>query len=93
MSREWIATDDEGTFSADNLATQKWLEGHEPGAKQVVIYLRKRASALFDQDKTQAAIDLRALAKEIEADVIERMRADASAHLREYPWRIKAVPK
>lgn len=47
---------DDGTrWSLDNLATQKWLDGHAPGAERAVGWLVDEATRLFKDGDDQAA--------------------------------------
>jgi len=90
MSRDTILKDKDGNrYSYDNLSTQKWLDGHRPGALAVVAWLREKAVDLFRQGKDDAAVQLRKLAEDATKEVIPKLEAQASEHLVEFPIQLE----
>lgn len=66
MSRDVILTGEDGdTYSLDNLATQKWLNGHFSGLDQCCEWLDRKAAALFGQRKRDEAVALQNLSDEL----------------------------
>ena len=89
MSRETILTDDEGNkYSLDNLATQKWLDGHYSGLDDCCAWLDQKATALFSQRKRQQATEMQELADEMKKELRPKMVKRATEHEAEYPWRL-----
>lgn len=89
MSRETLVKDNEGnTYSFDNLATQKWLEGHYSGLDQCCTWLDQKANALFGQRKRDEAIKLQSLADELKKGLRPLMVERAKEHEKEFPYKL-----
>lgn len=93
MSRDVHLVDKSGedatVWSLDNLATQKWLEGHAPGAEYAAAYLTDRASKVFLDGDTKKAEIYRDMAKEILAKLLPELRAKAKKHAEDYPSEVE----
>lgn len=86
-----LLTDEEGTtYSLDNLATQKWLEGHYSGLDQCRNWLEQKATALFSQRKRDKATELQDLADELKRELRPLMVKRAEEHEKEFPSVIAA---
>lgn len=90
MSRDTILKDaDGGTYSLDNLATQKWLEGHYSGLDECCGWLEEKATMLFRARKREQAIEMQSLADELRRDLRPLMIRRAEEHEREFPYEVK----
>jgi hypothetical protein len=90
MSQDTLLKDAEGnTYSFDNLATQKWLEGHAAGAEIVAGYILERASKSFSEGRDTEAITLRKLSETIRTTHVKKMTERAREHAEKYPYEIK----
>jgi len=90
MSADTILKDEEGnSYSFDNLATQRWLEGQESGALAAMQYLRGKAIKAFEDKKDKEAVLLRDLADEIGAKVLPQLREKAQKHADDFPYEIQ----
>ena len=86
MSSDTILRDPEGReYSLDNLSTQRWLDGHEPGLDLAAGWLREKAVGLFRQGRDEEATRLRKMADEMQAEISASLRARCADHQREYP--------
>lgn len=89
MSRDTILRDEDGNrWSLDNLSTQKWLEGHAPGAKKVSEWLREKAVELFTRGEDKAAIEMRTLAEDVLTRLIPEFQKYAERHAQEFPSQL-----
>lgn len=88
MSRDTILVDaDTGErFSFDNLATQKWLNGHAPGAERAVRWLAELAVERFQQGKDEEAKLLRETAAKMQNILVPQLKREAQNHEKEYPF-------
>lgn len=90
MSRDTVLKDAEGTaYSMDNLATQKWLEGHYSGLDECCGWLEEKATALFRARKREQAIEMQSLADELRGDLRLRMIKRAEEHERDFPYELR----
>lgn len=91
MSKPWRATDvEDGTlYDLDNLSTQRWLEGHVPGAETAAGWLRQQAVKLFEAGDDEQAVFLRDMANKMLVDLIPKLRIAAATHDKEFSYRGK----
>lgn len=90
MSRETFLKDEDGeVYSLDNLATQKWLDGHYSGLDQCCVYLERKATELFAQRQRDKAVELQNLADELKKELRPQMVRRAEEHEREFPSKVK----
>jgi hypothetical protein len=90
MSRDTpLKAPDGSRYSMDNLATQKWLNGHIPGAEQAIGWLKEEAVSLFRQGDTIKAIYLQGLAKRLADEVLPGLIKNREIHERDYPYEIE----
>ncbi len=90
MSQDTLLKDTHGNvYSMDNLATQKWLEGHYSGLDQCCEWLEQRATVLFNERRLDQAVTLQKLADEMKSDLEPQMIARAQEHEKEYPSQLK----
>lgn len=93
MSSDTILKDENGVlYSYDNIKTQAWLDGHEPGIEQVAHILLERSKALFALKKDDDAVLLRNLSDEIK-ETAKAARAHAKKHADEYPEIVVPVSR
>lgn len=93
MSRDTLLKDDAGTvYSFDNLATQKWLEGHYSGLDGCVEWLNSKAGKLFSARDNAAAVAMQRLSDEMKDELRPRMVARAKEHEEEFPFTLKEHP-
>lgn len=86
MSSDTILRDPEGReYSLDNLSTQRWLDGHEPGLDLAASWLRERAVEYFRQGKDEEATRQRKMADEMQEEISTSLRLRCAVHQREYP--------
>jgi hypothetical protein len=86
MSRETLLKDNEGNvWSLDNLATQKWLDGHYSGLDQCCKWLELRANELFSQRAHDKALYLQGLADQLKQNLRPEMVKRAKEHEQEFP--------
>lgn len=91
MSRETLLRDDDGSvYSLDNLATQKWLEGHYAGLDECKGWLEEKAIKLFQERRREEANAMQALADEMNSDLRLTMIKRAEEHERKFPSQIQA---
>jgi hypothetical protein len=89
MSRDTILKAPDGTrYSLDTLATQKWLDGHAPGAERVAGWLRGQALEAFKVGKDDHALLLRGLAERVEKEIVNKLKTAAADHALKYPYEI-----
>jgi hypothetical protein len=94
VSSDTILKAPDGTrYSFDNLASQKWLEGHIPGAEQVEGWLRTEAADRFTAGRDEEAILLRRLADRIRDKIVPEMRRRAEAHTIDHPFELEPTKK
>jgi DNA-binding GntR family transcriptional regulator len=87
MSRDTILKASDGTrYSLDNLATQKWLDGHAPGAERVAGWLTGQAIEAFRAGRDDEASLLRRLAARIQEELIPQLRQKAKDHEIAHPF-------
>ncbi|HTG95765.1 MAG TPA: hypothetical protein VL866_24405 [Pyrinomonadaceae bacterium] len=92
MSRETLLKDDDGeVYSLDNLATQKWLDGHYSGLDDCCAYLEKKATQLFSQRQRDKAVELQNLADELKKELRPAMVKRAKEHEVEFPSKVKGT--
>ena len=85
MSSDTILKDKNGVlYSYDNIRTQSWLDGHEPGIEQAAGFLLERSKELFALGQDSDAIFLRKLSKELK-EMAKAARAHAKKHQEAYP--------
>jgi len=90
MSQDTLLKDNEGNcYSFDNLATQKWLEGHKAGAQTVAGFLLEKATKAFSEKRDSEAMLLRKLSDEILATIVPKMEERAKEHSVNHPYEIK----
>jgi hypothetical protein len=90
MSRDVTLTDpDGGKWSLENLSTQRWLEGHAPGAEAVIAWMHEEAVRLFRERKDEQAKMVRDLAGKASAAMVGDLRIRAQRHAEEHPFRIE----
>ena len=87
MSKPWIAHDDEGALDMDNLSTQRWLDGHVPGAEAASNWLHSEAVTLFQRGDDKNAALLRDVAVRMLKEVTEKLEVNIKRHEREHPYR------
>jgi hypothetical protein len=94
MSSDTILVAEEGQrhsgtgqrWSMDNLCSQKWLDGHVSGAKQVAHWLvHERATQLFRDGKDDEARIVRDLAKLVLANIVPELERAAQQHKLDHP--------
>ena len=94
MSSDTILTAPDGTrYSLDNLATQKWLDGHVPGAEVIAGYLRGQAAEKFTAGRDGEAMLLRQLADHIRDKIIPAMEERAETNKLDHPYELGASKK
>lgn len=87
MSRDTLLTDEEGNeYSLDNLATQKWLEGHFSGLDECCNWLEIRANDLFKQRAHDKALYLQGLSDQLKQKLRPEMVKRATEHEKDHPW-------
>ncbi len=60
MSRDTILTDDDGVkYSYDNIRGQGYHDGHMGGLQDVMVYLKREAVRLFEQDEDEKAREMK----------------------------------
>ena len=92
MSRDTLLKDEQGNvYSMDNLATQKWLDGHYSGLDQCCLWLENKAAMLFAQRKREQAIELQNLADELKRELKPEMVKRAQEHRVEFPAELEHV--
>lgn len=90
MSRDTVLVADTGAkYSYDNLCTQKWLEGHAPGAERAVEWLSDLARERFDQGKDDEARLLRDTAIRMQRVLVPKLDREAREHEDKYPSEIR----
>ncbi len=93
MSRDWMSIDSDGArLNVDFLATQKFLDGKTQGAKEAADWLRDQATKLFEADKVEEAVAMRALAKRLLGELVPAFDKAAHQHATECPYRIGVKP-
>ena len=91
MSRDYVLVCEDGQrYSFNNLTTQNWLNGHAPGAEEVLTWLLERAICLFRMGKIEEAVEMRSLADEARKSVVPRLEKCAKEHEREHPELLPA---
>jgi hypothetical protein len=86
MSRDAILKDAKGVrHSYDNIKTQGFLEGHAPGARAVISFIKEKATKAFVEDNDKEAMLLRSLAKEIENRLVQPMLNRATVNKVDHP--------
>jgi len=89
MSSDTILTAEDGTqYSWDNLASQKWLDGHVPGAEQAVGWLLGEAIEMFRRGEVDDAVELRKLAERMRKAVIPPLKSAAEKHSTDHPYEL-----
>lgn len=90
MSKDTILKDADGNvYSFDNLATQKWLEGHYSGLDECCGWLEEKAATLFRSRKREQATEMQNLADELRRELRPQMIKAAEAHETEFPYELK----
>lgn len=90
MSSDTILKAPDGKrYSLDNLATQKWLDGHVPGAEQVEGWLRHEAGERFKNGRDDEASMLRRLADHVRDKIAPEMRRKAENFELEHPFELE----
>ena len=91
MSRDYVLVCDDGKrYSFDNLTTHYWLNGHAPGAEEVLAWLLERAVCLFRMEKIEEAVEMRSLAEEARKSLLPILEKRAKEHEREHPKLLPA---
>lgn len=91
MSKDTILRDAEGVrYSYDNIKTQGWLDGHEPGAEVIAGIIKERAVKSFAEGRDKEAVFLRSLAEEIVDKHIPAMKARAKKNEKDHPEVMEA---
>jgi hypothetical protein len=90
MSCDTTLTDEDGNrYSFDNLATQKWLDGHAQGARIACNRLRDKAAEMFRAERHREAVEIQNLATSIEATLIPELEKQAAVHKNTHPYELK----
>lgn len=86
MSRDVLLKGpDDKTYSYENVRTQSYLEGHEPGVEMVVKWFMARAANLFCRGEYDGARGLRELVLEMKGEVVKECKERVDAHRQGYP--------
>jgi hypothetical protein len=89
MSRDTILKAPDGTrYSFDNLASQKWLDGHVPGAECVAGWLSELGVTAWRNGDDKRALLLRELAAKVRSEIVPELQRAAAAHEKDHPYEI-----
>jgi len=92
MSSDTVLKDSHGNvYSLDNLATQKWLEGHYSGLDECCGWLEEKATLLFRMRKREQAVEMQSLADDLRRDLRPQMIKRAEEHEAEFPPKLEKV--
>lgn len=82
-----VVLKDEGgvSYSYENIKTQGWLDGHTSGLEAAAVWIRAKATALFEAGKYDEARQLREMAVKMVGELRPQMERASREYEKECP--------